>query len=160
MLLKSYKKPILISTIIAIIIVFILILYIISNHSEPRFGSIKVGDPEITVFYTAENKTNLNEYYPKTEFFISDTVYVHQEYRNISVYNNSFDVYANLSVTNEEVTYYFQEINITYIEYGRYWFFYTNNWPAGNYNITVYLEDKLTNKSTTAKTNFTLINSR
>jgi len=70
-------------------------------------------DPKITIFETASIVTALHEYSPQDEFQINDTIFVYEEYENIMKNNSLVDFNVNINVIKDDVSYYFQDVNVT-----------------------------------------------
>lgn len=118
-----------------------------------------ISNPEITILVPTSIKPTLNNYNPQYLFYTDEWIYVYQEYYNVTVKNNSYDIHLTINVTKDNILYYFQEVHNSKIENARFWYFHTNqeNWLEGRYIITCYLLDNISKKETSSTTYFDLI---
>lgn len=151
---------------------YLITIYLVDNISrENTFAltSFTIIDkfsekPVITVLNPASEVREIYDYDNETLFSIGETIYIYQEYSNLSTINSTYcNIYLNITVNStvdsEWVYFHFDEL--TKNETGNYgqawWFVPDETWPSGIYYVTSYLLDNITGKSTYKTTIFVIV---
>jgi hypothetical protein len=127
---------------------------------------IEPGAPEIYFITTASNVITFGNYTEDKTFESGDLVYVYYEYKNIN-HDNVVELYRTISVTHKTswVGYYndnkYGERSLSESDdWAAWWPFttytYPNNWPTGEYQVDIGIQDKISGKTTTSTVYFTL----
>lgn len=116
--------------------------------------------PIITVLEPASEIRGYQDYDSKYIFNKNNTVYIYEEYKNITIISNeNCNLHLEIIVTKDDVLIY--QDNAEKTEIGNYvhkWFFTTNSsWSNGLYDVKATLTDKISNKEAISNTYFTLL---
>jgi len=115
--------------------------------------------PKIIVLEPASEIRGFKDYDSNFLFDRNDTIYIYEEYSNITIINNSTcDLFLEVTVTKNDIVIYKDDCNKTEVLNNAHKWFFTSNvsWSSGLYYVKAYLLDKVNNKNTTGITFFTL----
>lgn len=153
-------KKLLIIIFIILICVILVIVFFLSGKIVDKNDNIVVGYPEITVLETASSvSTNPPSYVPEFSFYMGQTIWIYQEYTNIS-HNGVSNFYINISVIHEDGnTLSFFEEHVNNDEKNSFYYFITNStsWPDGLYVVSSKLVDYISDETTVRSTTFYLL---
>jgi hypothetical protein len=116
--------------------------------------------PIISFLEPASEVRGYQDYDSKYIFNKNNTVYIYEEFKNITILNNeNCNLYFEIIVTKNDVLIYQENASKTEIGNNVHkWFFSTNlSWSSGLYDVEALLKDKISNKESTEKTYFTLL---
>lgn len=133
-----------------------------SNSSQTNFILIEKfsENPEITILDPASEVRGYQDYDPKSVFYRNETIFIYQEYTNITAINISeCDLYLDIVVTIDDIIVHSDIFLKSEVgNNAHYWYFTSNvSWTSGIYSVTANLRDNITNKSTSLTKIFTLI---
>ena len=110
---------------------------------------------------TASNVNSLGDYHESSYFERGDDVYIYQENTNINSNDGTTcNLQIDITIESNGTIYH----SGTYVEedlkgYSEYVFTVSESWPLGEYDITVEALDKISNKSSSSMTSFTVVES-
>jgi len=124
-----------------------------SSRSQTDFTIVEefAEEPEITVLIPVAEKPEYRDYINKSIFYLNDTIYLYQEYTNITTINlTECDLYLDIIVTvNDVIVHSDFDLKSEVKNNAHYWYFITNvNWTTGTYSVTATLKDNINDKST------------
>jgi len=138
------------------------------NSILPQTLNINVqpGAPEIYLITTASNVIAASNYTEDITFEPGELVYAYYEFRNVN-HDNVVETYQTITVHHKSswVVYFddnkYDDKKISESDgWVQWWPFYTytypNNWPTGEYQVDIGIQDKITGKTTTSMVIFTL----
>lgn len=147
---------------------YLVLIKVLDNISKGSFEStvkFRLLDeiplkPIISFLEPASEIRGYQDYDSKYIFNKNNTVYIYEEYENITILNNeNCNIHLELFVTKDDVLIHQDNASKTEIENNVHkWFFTTNSsWLSGLYDVEAILKDKISNKESTEITYFTLV---